>query len=132
MELNYAKLQKCLYDLVELKGVKPAEITRESKVWNIKKMIAGVCEPTMSSWDKLHKTYPEDIPPPEYTNGSSIFVTAKNSNQTAGRSIINAGNGLNLSAAEQALISGLRKLGEKEDETIFEFLGMISKMLKNQ
>lgn len=59
-------------------------------------------------------------------------ITIDNQSMFAGKSIMNPGNGLVLSAAEQALVSGLRKLGEKEDETIFEFLGMISKMLKNQ
>jgi hypothetical protein len=133
MELNYAKLQKYLYELVEIKGIKPAEITRESKVWNIKKMIEGKCEPTMTSWDKLHKTYPSDIPPPEYTNGSSVFIAADHQSQAAGRSVFNmAPQGVSLSASEQALIDGLRKLGEKKDEFIYEVLGMISKMLKNQ
>jgi hypothetical protein len=132
MELNYAKLQRSLYDLVEIKGIKPAEITRESKVWNIKKMIEGKCEPTLNSWDKLHKTYPNDIPPPEYTNGFSVVVSADRKSTAAGNSVFNMHQGVSLSSSEQALIDGLRKLGEKEDETIFEFLGMISKMLKNQ
>jgi DNA-binding XRE family transcriptional regulator len=59
-------------------------------------------------------------------------ITADNQSNAAGKSIFNMNQGVSLSASEQALIDGLRKLGDKEDETIFEFLGMISKMLKNQ
>jgi hypothetical protein len=61
-ELNYKKLQQCLYNLVEVKGVMASQVTKESGVWNIKKMIAGENEPTLSSWAKLHDAFPRDQP----------------------------------------------------------------------
>lgn len=134
MKPNTEILRKALYELKHLHGITLQEATKQSDVHNLQKIIDGKIEPTPNSWWKLHAAYPKEIPEPSYIDGTRIYknITADNNSNAAGKSIFNMNQGVSLSASEQALIDGLRKLGEKKDETIFEFLGMISKMLKNQ
>lgn len=79
MKLNYEVLQTALYNIVEGISVSPHitadGIRKESKVWNIKKIINGENTPTPESWWKLHKAFPKLIPPPVYTDGRKVYVT---------------------------------------------------------
>jgi hypothetical protein len=129
---DYEKLQKALYEIERIH--KFSEVTKKSRVHNIRRIADGTNTPTIKNWVKLHRAFPEHIPEPTYIDGGKVFknINTDNNSKMAGGNIVNMPLGVSLSSAEQALIDGLRKLGDKEDETIFEFLGMISKMLKNQ
>jgi len=112
VELNYMKLQKHLSDLVKIKGEKPAHITQNSGVWNIKKMMEGENEPTLNSWCKLHEAYPKDIPEPEYLDGAKVYKnvsTGKNAYSGDHMEINNNRLPSDLSPEEQTLINLLRK-----------------------
>jgi hypothetical protein len=72
MELNCEILKNALHELINgigRKRVNAASITRASGIYNIQKMIDGKLTPMASSWDKLHKAFPDDIPEPTYTDG---------------------------------------------------------------
>jgi len=112
VELNYSKLQKYLHDLVNIKGENPSQITKNSGVWNIKKMMNGENEPTLKSWCKLHEAYPKDILEPEYTDGNMVYKSVSvvgNENVTGRDMTFNKNKSSDLSPEEQTLIKLLRQ-----------------------
>jgi transcriptional regulator with XRE-family HTH domain len=133
--INKEELIQALRKLCVEGDISYREMERKSGVYNVSRIVSGeIKKPTAESWQLLHEAYPMDIPEPSYIGGDRIYknITADNNSSAAGKSIFNMQQGVSLSASEQALIDGLRKLGEKKDEFIYEVLGMISKMLKNQ
>jgi len=112
VELNYIKLQEYLHKLVDVKGEKAAHITKNSGVWNVKKMMAGENEPTLNSWVRLHEAYPDDIPAPEYVDGDKVYkyVTASGQSRAAGENMtITNNHAPGLSPEEQTFINLLRE-----------------------
>lgn len=95
MELKYEILQKALHDMKEIHGIPRQEVTENSGVHNLLKIINGKISPTPDSWWKLHKAYPKYIPEPQYTDGELVYKPTQsvsnstNTNQNlAGRDII--------------------------------------------
>jgi hypothetical protein len=135
MKIDKEALIKHLNNLKITRDISFREIERQSGVHNVSRIVSGeIKNPTAESWQLLHEAFPADVPEPHYKMGGKVFknITADNNSSAAGKSVFNMQQGVSLSSSEQALIDGLRKLGEKKDELIYEVLGMISKMLKNQ
>ena len=65
--LDYEILSRALYKLhLELSSSEAWEvITEESGVCHVKNMSKGKCRPTIETWNKLHETFPDNIPPPK-------------------------------------------------------------------
>ena len=66
-------LQKALYELKHLHHHTFQEVTKESGVHNLQKIVSGEIEPTANSWWKLHRAYPEYIPEPVYEDGAKVY-----------------------------------------------------------
>jgi hypothetical protein len=125
-------LQKQLHDLHHVVGVSFAEITRQSGVHNLQKIMSGNIEPTNTSWLRLHQAYPEHIGEPVYIDGSRVYrnVITGNNNVT-GSGKIGMVKGEILSAEEQALINALRELGHDEKKFIRKILATVDDYKEN-
>lgn len=64
MTLDTDLLRKKLKEMLDIHNIKASKITTEAKVHNIRRMVDGRNEPYLDSWQKLHKAFPEYIPPP--------------------------------------------------------------------
>lgn len=108
MELNYETLRTSLRDLIDVVGVTCHEITKESGVYNIRKIANGETDPMPRTWEKLHRIYPEHIPPIELVDHGKRYTQkskAKNSNVTmSGRDTNIQGDVDNLPTSDQKLI----------------------------
>ena len=80
MKLDTSILTKALLKLEALYTFN--QITQETKVYNLKKMVDGKTTPTPESWWKLHNAYPDDIPEPQYIDGSRVYKNIVNGNET--------------------------------------------------
>ena len=73
LKQNTEILRKEIYDLHHVVGISFSEITRQSRVHNIQKIISGDIDPTIKSWYRLHRAFPGHISKPSYTDGSYIY-----------------------------------------------------------
>lgn len=66
MKQYYGILSKALNELKHEFGRKDAweMITEESGVYNVKDIAEGKIQPSIDSWEQLHKAFPDKIPPP--------------------------------------------------------------------
>ena len=74
MKLAYEILSKALYELEFTLGHGEAwaMMTEESGVYNVKYMAEGRVKPTIESWQQLHKTFPDKIPPPKMLDNVKV------------------------------------------------------------
>lgn len=131
LKQNTEILRKEIYDLHHVVGISFSEITRQSRVHNLQKIISGDIDPTIKSWYRLHRAFPEHISKPSYTDGSYIYEnTASGTGSVANSGTIKnaATGGMSLTPHEQTLISALRELGEIEDKVIRKILASIDEI----
>ena len=74
MDLNYKLLQDSLNKLHGELGVPYTLIMHKSSVYNVQRIIKGSIKPQLSTWWKLHKAFPVDVPQPSYTDGTTVSV----------------------------------------------------------
>ena len=124
MRLNIEILQNDLNNMHELKGFTYSEITKESGVHNISRIISGDICPTVDSWWRLRKAFPDHIQEPVYSSGEKIYSAQMNANnaeqvnQTQGNLTLNKGYQQtpqsSLTAKEQTLIDLIRQYDEND------------------
>jgi len=131
LELDVSLLISKLNDLVEIYGVNCNQITSESGVYNIAKIIKGKTAPTLQSWAKLHEAFPRAIPEPQYVDGKKIYISADNQSRIDSANLsgrdMHIENNNPLSVDEQFLINLLREKDQSKKHLrkyIQELLGL--------
>lgn len=118
-KLDYSILREALYSMVEFGDFTFNQITTKTGVYNLKEITEGVHRPKIKTWLRLHSAFPQHIPEPAYTNGSSISFSAKGKNihqitggsgtVHIGKKNVNSGSGVYLTTQEQHLIDLIRE-----------------------
>ena len=116
MELNTKKLIEALIELRDNYGLTYTQITEDSDVNNIGRIVTGETTPTTQSWFKLHEAYPHIVPHPSYIDNSGQVYKAETNMVMTGNNgtQFTAHQGNRLTAGQEYLINIINRAADPD------------------